>query len=116
MTLSIRLLLALAFLTSSSALAADQPDQKTWSADLKRLDALVRVFAETQAHDDQFGETFWRASKRPADERGPAIIDAVMVLSRKWQDEEELVYVPLVAFLPRGKALEALCRYQHSKR
>ena len=114
----LRLFLASAFciFTVSSPLAADQPDQKALSADFKRLDALVRVFTETQAHGDQFGETFWRASKRLADERGPAIIDAIMVLSRKWQGEEGLVYVPLVALLPRDKALEVLHRYQHSKR
>lgn len=76
----------------------------------------MHVFVETQARDDQFGETFWRASKRLADERGTTIIDAVMVLSRKWKDEEGLVYVPLVALLPRSKAIEVLHRYQHSKR
>ena len=104
------------FIFTASLCSADQQGQQTLSADLKRLDALTRVFFETQARDDQFGESFWRASQRLANERGPAIINAVMTLSRKWKEEEGLVYVPLVALLPRDEALGVLHRYQHSKR
>jgi len=99
----------------TSLLADGKPDKKVQDEDFKRLDALARVFFVTQAKDDQFGDTFWRASKKLADERGSGIIDAVMVLSHKWKDEENLVFVPLVSLVPRDKALEILHRYQHAK-
>ncbi|GEM_PF-2517289 len=96
--------------------AAETPDPKTLSADFKRLDALRRVFAETQAHGDQFGDAFWRASKRLADERGPAVLHAVMARSEEWRGGEEgLVFVPLVSLLPREATLKILRQYQSAK-
>jgi hypothetical protein len=93
----------LAFLAASSlsVLAASPADQ---------LDHLQKVFASTP----QFGEQFWRESKRVADQSGPQIIHAVMQRSKKWREEEGLVFVPLVALLPRKPALELLHRYERS--
>ena len=97
------LFLMLAFLACSSlsALAASGVD---------RLDHLQKVFASTP----QFGEQFWRESKRVADQSGPQIIHAVMQRSKKWHDEEGLVFVPLVALLPRKAALKLLHQYERS--
>ena len=44
------------------------------------------------------------------------IIHALMVHSAKWKGEEGLIFVPLVALLPRKAALKVLHQYQHSKR
>ena len=67
------------------------------AADLKRLDALTRVFTETQTKNDQFGDPFWSASKQLADERGTKIIPALMKLSQQWHGEEGMIFVPLVS-------------------
>ncbi|HEY5894941.1 MAG TPA: hypothetical protein VIT91_17110 [Chthoniobacterales bacterium] len=112
-------LLAFAFYAFAAAAvlyASDKPDPETFSTDSKRLDALMQVFSETQARGDQFGNAFWRASKRLAEERGTDIIHAVMERSQKWQGEEGLIFVPLVALLPREAALKILHQYQRSKR
>jgi hypothetical protein len=81
-------------------------------ADLKRLEALETVFVETQAVDQQFGDTFWLASKKLAEERGVEVLHAVMERSKNWEGEGGLVYVPLVALLPRESAVQLLKKYQ----
>jgi hypothetical protein len=80
--------------------------------DGKLLDELQKVFMSTP----QFGDKFWRESKRLADERGPEIIHAIMVHGRTWQGEEGLIFVPLVALLPRAPTLKLLKQYEQSKR
>jgi len=76
----------------------------------------MRVFTETQARNDQFGDTFWRASKRLADKRGSAIIHAVMARCEKWHGEEGMIFMPLVSLVPRESALKVLHQYESSKR
>lgn len=105
------LLLALGALGQPPRLSADR-----LNADAKLLDELQKVFTETQARDDQFGDAFWRASKRLADERGPEIVHAIMVRGRTWEGEEGLIFVPLVALLPRAPTLKLLKQYEHSER
>lgn len=94
--------------------AGEAPDRKTLQEDEKRLDALQRLFEETK--DSPSGQEFFRASKRLADERGPNIIHAIMERATAWQDMDDLVFVPLVALLPREPTLKLLHQYQHSKR
>src|SRR5947207_892370 len=93
-----------------------QPNADRLKADAKLLEQLQKVFIETQARNDQFGNTFWHASKRLADERGPEIVHAIMVRGRTWHGEEGLIFVPLVALLPRAPTLKLLKQYEHSKR
>ncbi|MDQ2867373.1 MAG: hypothetical protein M3R59_03020 [Verrucomicrobiota bacterium] len=75
-----------------------------------QLDHLQRVFATSP----QFGEKFWQESKKVADWAGPRILDAVMLRSKQWRGEEGLVFVPLVALLPRGPVLALLHQYERS--
>ena len=39
-----------------------------------------------------------------------------MVRGRTWQGDEGLIFVPLVALLPRAPTLELLKEHEHSKR
>ena len=104
-------LVAMFSLTLGGCALPPKPDSDRLKADSRRLNDLEKVFKSTT----QFGEQFWHASKRLADQRGPAIIHAVMVRSQKWQGEEGLIFVPLVALLPRRPSLQILHQYQRSK-
>jgi hypothetical protein len=93
----------------AAALFASPPDQ--FAQDSAQLDHLEKVFASTP----QFGDAFWRESKRVADRVGPHIIHTLMKRSKKWHDEELLVFVPLVALLPREPALKLLRQYDRDQ-
>lgn len=80
------------------------------SNDSKRLAHLEQVFN----HMPQFGVQFWRESKKVADEAGPRLIHAVMNRSGGWHGEEGLVFVPVIALLPRKPAARLLREYSHS--
>jgi len=111
-----RTLLAALFATLSwqpvASAQQTRPDVNRLKADANLLNQLQNVFMSTP----QFGDKFWRESKRLADERGPEIIHAIMVRSRTWHGEEGLIFVPLLALLPRARALKLLKQYEHSKR
>jgi hypothetical protein len=111
-----RTLLVTLQLTISLAFAASaqqpKPNADQLKADATRLDQLQKVFESTP----QFGDKFWRESKRLADQRGPEIIHAIMIRGRTWQGEEGLIFAPLVALLPRDPALKLLKHYEQSKR
>ena len=100
------------FLPFTALAQQPKPEPERLKADATQLDQLQKVFMSTP----QFGEQFWHASKRVAGERGPAIIHAIMIRGRTWQREEGLVFVPLVALLPREPTLKLLKQYEHSKR
>src|SRR5947208_15641703 len=71
---------------------------------------LEKTFFADQRKGDQFGEHFWRESKRVADRTGPDIIAAILpyATKQKWSGEEGLIFVPLVATLPRRQTLAIL--------
>lgn len=98
---------------SLDSYAGGKPDEATLAADLKRITTLKEVFFATQAKGEQFGDEYWRASKRLAEERGPIIIHAVLEDSKSWKGEEGLIYLPLVALLPREEAVKLLKQYQN---
>jgi hypothetical protein len=106
-----------AFEPVTGVLRAGEPtDRKVLLEDQKRLDGLEQLFKRTQAKGQQFGDEFWRASKQLADETGPRMVHVVMQRASTWQGEEGLVFVPLVALLPRKPTLALLHEYEHSKR
>ena len=78
----------------------------------RELDQLEKTFYATQRRGDQFGDAFWRESKRVADRNGPEIIAAIMMRGRKWRGEEGLIFSPLVDLLPRKRTLAILRAYQ----
>jgi hypothetical protein len=88
-----------------------EPSSERPSNDAKRLDQLEKAFAANPQLDDAFR----RSSRRVAAERGPGIIRAVMERSRNWSDNEGLIFVPLLASLPRNDSLRILNRYEKSK-
>jgi hypothetical protein len=109
-----RTFLAALFVAASFAFAAaEQPkqDRGRVTADAKALDRLQKLSMATP----EFGDKFWRESKRLADERGPEIIHAIIVRSRTWRGEEGLIFVPLVSLLPRGPTLKLLKAYERSR-
>ena len=81
---------------------------------MRKLSAEVRLLENVFMLTPQFGDQFWRQSKRVADRSGPEIIHAVMHRSRRWRGEEGLIFVPVVALLPRKPALELLRQYKRS--
>ncbi len=82
----------------------------------RELDQLQKVFFADQQKGDQFGDHFWRESKRVAARNGTDILAAIMVRARKWKDDEYLVFTPLVSLLPRARTLAILHAYEHSSR
>lgn len=84
------------------------------AGDQKRLDELEKFFFETQSRGEQFGEAFWQASKRLADERGTAILPALLERSKVWTGEEGMVFIPLVSLLPSEETIAELKRCQEN--
>jgi hypothetical protein len=84
----------------------------------RELQYLEKTFFADQRKGDQFGEHFWRESKRVADHTGPNIIAAILpyATKRKWSGEEGVIFVPLVAMLPRQQTLAILRAYERSPR
>ena len=58
----------------------------------RELEQLQKLFFATE----QFGDQFWRESKRVADRTGPSIIPALLdyTLKKKWTGEEGLIFCP----------------------
>src|SRR5881398_788011 len=84
----------------------------------RELQYLEKTFFADQRKGDQFGEHFWRESKRVADRTGPNIIAAILPYATKqtWTGEEGLIFVPLVSMLPRRETLAILHAYERSPR
>ena len=101
------LLLLLATITAASA----PPPKDTARRYATTLDHLERFCSQTDCFSD---EKFWRESARVARQTAPDIIHAIMLRSPKWRAEEGLLYVPLVAFLPRGDTMKLLRDYLRS--
>ena len=79
----------------------------------RQLDHIERYCRQRGCFSD---EHFWRESARVA-RRLPADVNhAIMLRSRKWDGEDGLMYVPLVAFLPRTATMQLLREYEHSRR
>ena len=83
---------------------------------MRELQHLEKTFFADQAKGDQFGEHFWRESKRVGDRTGPKVIAAILpyATKRRWTGEEGLIFVPLVATLPRRQTLAVLHAYERS--
>jgi len=99
------------FVASFSSALAAPPSPEAIRRYTQELDRLERMFASSR---DPLGVPLWRESKRVADRNGPDIVGAVLQRSRKWQGEEGLFFVPLVALLPRQPTLKLLRAYQRS--
>jgi len=107
-TSSLRTVLAELAVGAFAATLLAAPEQSR--QDALKLNQLQKVFAAKP----QFGEQFWAESKRVADRTGPGIVHAIMERSKQWRNEEGLVFVPLVALLPRKPTLELLQYYEGS--
>ena len=85
---------------------------------MRELEYLETTFFADQRKGDQFGKHFWRESKRVACRSGPEIIAAILpyATKRNWTGPEGLIFVPLVAMLPRQQTLAILKAYQQSPR
>ena len=94
--------------------AGENKEPESPTGDQERLNELEKRFFETQSQGEQFGEAFWRASKRLADERGLAILPAVLERSKVWQGEEGMIFIPLVSLLPSEETVQELKRYQEN--
>ena len=102
----------LLFLVSVAHGQVPEPSVDQLRSDYRQLDALQKVFAATP----QFGDAFWHASIKLADQRGPAILYALFERAQHWQGIEGVVFTPMVVLLPREKTTKLLREYQHSKR
>lgn len=88
--------------------------RRTDGAVRRELTQLEKTFFDAQRKGDQFGDHFWRVSKRLADRSGTDIIPAVAAYCHKWHGEEPLIFVPLVALLPRSQTLAILHEIERS--
>ncbi|PYL07990.1 MAG: hypothetical protein DME34_05715, partial [Verrucomicrobia bacterium] len=93
---------------ASAAAGLPTPSAEQMHRFARDLAQLEKTFFDDQRKDDQFGDHFWRESKRLADRSGLDIIPAVAKYCRKWNGEEPLIFVPLVALLPREQTLAIL--------
>ncbi len=111
------LVLLLACLMTAPAQAQiPKPSAEQMRRFTRELDQLEKTFFDTQRQGQQFGDRFWRESKRVADRNGPDIIAAIMLRGRKWRGEEGLIFSPLVDLLPRERTLAILRAYQRAGR
>ena len=110
--LSVLLTGSLAVASVSARIPAPTAEQQ--QRFLRELAQLEKTFFADQRKNDQFGDHFWRESKRLADRSGTVIIPAVAKYCRKWQGEEPLIFVPLVALLPRSQTLSILHEMERS--
>jgi len=76
-----------------------------------RLDRLEMAYAANPQLDD----AFWSLSRRVAKERRSGIVWTVMQRSGNWRDDEGLIFLPLLASLPREKVLKNLHQYEKSQ-
>jgi hypothetical protein len=110
------LLTSLALTSAEAGIPRRTPEQlRDYTRELQYLE---KTFFADQRKGDQFGEHFWRESKRVADRTGPDIIAAILpyAIKQKWSGEEGLIFVPLVAVLPRRQTLAILHAYERSPR
>ena len=104
--LAVLLVGCIAFISAEARIPTPTAEQMAkFQRDLTQLE---KIFFDDQRKDDQFGDHFWRESKRLADRSGTDIIPAVAAYCRKWHGEEPLIFVPLVALLPRTRTLDIL--------
>jgi hypothetical protein len=108
------LLIGFVSATSSTEARLPTPSAAQLATFERGLTQLEKTFLADQHKNDQFGDHFWRESKRLADRSGTDILPAVAVYCRKWRGEEPLIFVPLVAFLPRTRTLAILSEMEHS--
>lgn len=54
----------------------------------------------------------WTLSKEIAHKQGVDVIAPIMARSKDWKDEEVLVFIPVVYFLPQDKAIPILNQYK----
>ena len=108
----VTLLVCMALASAQARIPKLTPQQRHDYA--RELEQLQKVFFAT----DQFGERFWRESKRVADRTGPNIIPALFAygMKQKWAGEEGLIFVPLIALLPRRETVAILRAYQKAPR
>lgn len=79
------------------------------------VDRVWNAFANLDPHrssDNNFPQQFWILSRTVAHDQGVAVIAPIMARSKDWKDEEALIFVPLVAFLPKDQAIPILNRYK----
>ena len=110
--LSVLLIGCLAVASASARIPTPSAEQE--QRFLRELAQLEKTFFADQRKNDQFGDHFWRESKRLADRGGTDIIPAVVKYCRKWQGEEPLIFVPLMALLPRSQTLTILHEMERS--
>ena len=106
-------LLILLALSGSAVAQPEPPPKAALDRYAKELDHLEQSCMRTDCFSDQ---RYWRESLKVARRTDPGIVHAVMLRSRKWRDEEGLVYVPLLALLPRPAVTKILREWEHSKR
>jgi hypothetical protein len=69
-----------------------------------------------KTNNEIFAKNFLLLSRDVAKEQGSAVLAPIMLRAKAWKDEECLIFVPLVCFLPRDQATLLLNRYRgHGK-
>ena len=106
-------LLILLALSGSAVAQPEPPPKAALDRYAKELAHLVQYCMRTDCYSDQ---RYWRESLKVARRTDPGIVHAVMLRSRKWGDEEGLIYVPLLALLPRPAVTKILREWEQSKR
>lgn len=85
------------------------------SAEETPKDGVARLEAAWKKGTGSFTWDFWLVSGSIAEKHGVTLIPIVMERSKAWQGEEGLIYVPMLALLPRDEAIKTLKEYQEGK-
>ena len=85
------------------------------SAEETPKDGVARLEATWTKGNGSFTWDYWLVSGSIAEKHGLALIPIVMERSKTWKGEEGLIYVPMLALLPRDESTKALKIYQEGK-
>ncbi len=86
---------------STAVIHAETPDE-----------AIIRLETEWSKGSGSFTKEFWKFSSVLGRKHGTAVIAPIMERSKKWKDEEGLIYVPVLALLPRDETVKILEGYK----
>ena len=75
--------------------------------------AIIRLEKEWGKGNGSFTWEFWKFSGAIGKEHGTNLIAPIMERSKKWKGEEGLIYVPLLALLPREETIKIFRDYEN---
>lgn len=79
-------------------------------------EAIIRLEKEFEKGKGYFTWEFWQFSGELGKKHGTKLIAPIMERSKKWKGEEGLIYVPVLALLPRQETLKVFEEYKKDEK